>query len=141
LGVSQPTVTARIQTLERLLGVQLFVRAESQLSLTPAGRALYETGERALRTLYDGLDMLSAFQEGEQAPAPLAIGATPTLSTYFVPHVLEHFLASHAGYPVSVHTTYTPDQVEMMVLDEVVHVGFVRERFEHPDVLCRHLHR
>ncbi|MEX3966899.1 LysR family transcriptional regulator [Paraburkholderia sp. EG286B] len=40
LGISQPTVTARIQQLEKRYGVQLFHRRGSRLDVTKTGAAL-----------------------------------------------------------------------------------------------------
>ena len=40
LFVSQPALTRQIKTLENLLGVRLFTRTRSGMSLTPAGQAL-----------------------------------------------------------------------------------------------------
>ncbi|MGC1685425.1 MAG: LysR family transcriptional regulator, partial [Candidatus Acidiferrales bacterium] len=51
LRVSQPAVTGRIQALEDSLGAKLFVRARSNLSLSPAGKALRPHAEQLLRTV------------------------------------------------------------------------------------------
>lgn len=58
LGVSQPTVSEQLRTLERTLGVQLFERTPVGLKLTQAGRDAYEhttamflAGERLLESL------------------------------------------------------------------------------------------
>ncbi|HLL21460.1 MAG TPA: LysR family transcriptional regulator [Kofleriaceae bacterium] len=58
LGVTQPTVSEQLRTLERTLGVSLFERQVSGLSLTDSGRMAFEhtslmfqAGERLLQAL------------------------------------------------------------------------------------------
>jgi LysR family transcriptional activator of nhaA len=58
LGITQPTVSEQVRSLERALGVQLFDRSGSTLRLTPAGRSAFEhtsqmflAGERLVEAL------------------------------------------------------------------------------------------
>ena len=46
LFVSQPTISYRLQTLEKALGVQLFEHTNFQLSLTAAGNAFIPEAQR-----------------------------------------------------------------------------------------------
>src|SRR3989440_12903773 len=50
LRVSQPAVSARIKALEESLGVSLFARSRSGLTLSEAGRTLRPYAEQLLRT-------------------------------------------------------------------------------------------
>src|SRR2546430_12844265 len=54
LFITQPTLTARLQGLERELGTPLFLRTPHGMRLTDAGRAWIPFAERALRALVDG---------------------------------------------------------------------------------------
>ncbi len=45
-GLSQPTLSAQVRTLERTMGTQLFKRAGRGIRLTPAGEALYSETAR-----------------------------------------------------------------------------------------------
>src|SRR5438128_3621477 len=58
LFITQPTLTARLQGLERELGTALFLRTSHGMRLTGAGRAWSRFAERALRALVDGRDAL-----------------------------------------------------------------------------------
>lgn len=51
LYISQPSLSNQIQNLERMLGVDLFVRTSRKVELTPAGRALLEEAPLALAAL------------------------------------------------------------------------------------------
>src|SRR5947207_3396067 len=51
LFITQPTLTARLQGLERELGTPLFLRTPHGMRLTDAGRAWIPVAERALRAM------------------------------------------------------------------------------------------
>lgn len=74
LFVSQTTVTARIKNLEEQLGVQLFVRGGSGVSLTPAGERFIPHAQQLLTTWQDALRSVSV-----QEQQPLSIGAETSL--------------------------------------------------------------
>src|ERR671910_107218 len=64
LFVSQPTLTARLQSLEAALGEQLFVRTRRGMRLTEAGEAFLPYAEHALRALADGRERLGELRRG-----------------------------------------------------------------------------
>lgn len=51
LGISQPTLSRQLQRLESYLGVQLFVRENNGVNLTPAGQKMLPAAARALREI------------------------------------------------------------------------------------------
>jgi DNA-binding transcriptional LysR family regulator len=62
----------------------------------------------------------------------LVVGASPGVSTYALPAMLELFVAGHPGVSVSVRTGHSEEVLEM-VLEEEVQVGLTRE-VSHPEV-------
>ncbi len=48
LGVAQPSLSAQIKSMERLLGIALFPRTTRRVELTPAGRALHGDVKRLI---------------------------------------------------------------------------------------------
>ena len=78
LFVTQPTLTARLHSLERELGTPLFVRTPHGMRLTDAGRAWVPYAERALRALVDGRDVVE--QVKTASAGHLMIGAAPAVS-------------------------------------------------------------
>ena len=59
LGLTQPTLSARIQTLERDLGQRLFERRGRGVRLTEAGRALVPHAERTIFALREGREAVA----------------------------------------------------------------------------------
>ncbi|HNP72270.1 MAG TPA: LysR family transcriptional regulator, partial [Kouleothrix sp.] len=55
LGVAQPTVSARVQALERAVGGQLFVRGSRGVALTDLGASFLPFARRALEVLDAGV--------------------------------------------------------------------------------------
>ena len=136
LFVTQPTLTARLHSLERELGSPLFVRTPHGMRLTDAGRAWVPYAERALRALVDGRDVLE--QVKSASAGHLMIGAAPAVSTYILPELLEKFVASHPRVEVSVRTGHSEDVVDLVLRDEV-QIGLGRA-IRHPDLELRPFH-
>ena len=136
LFITQPTLTARLQGLERELGTPLFLRTPHGMRLTDAGRAWIPFAERALRALVDGRDALE--QVTTASAGHLMIAAAPAVSTYVLPELLERFVATHPRVEVSVRTGHSEDVVELVLRDEV-QVGLGRA-IHHPDLELRPFH-
>ncbi len=136
LFITQPTLTARLQGLERELGTPLFLRTPHGMRLTDAGRAWIPFAERALRALVDGRDALE--QVMSATAGHLMIAAAPAISTYVLPQLLEQFVAAHPRVEVSVRTGHSENVVELVLHDEV-QIGLGRA-IHHPDLELRPFH-
>ena len=80
LGVSQPTLTAQIATLEDSLGVKLFERTRSGATPTVAARELIPVCNRIQEEVQSFVDTAHGFTGGETGT--YRIGVTPTLGPY-----------------------------------------------------------
>jgi DNA-binding transcriptional LysR family regulator len=136
LFVTQPTLTARLHSLERELGTPLFVRTPHGMRLTDAGKAWVPYAERALRALVDGRDVLE--QVRSASAGHLMIGAAPAVSTYILPGLLEKFVNAHPRVEISVRTGHSEDVVDLVLRDEV-QIGLGRA-IRHPDLELRPFH-
>src|SRR5438477_9210340 len=136
LFITHPTLTARLQGLERELGTPLFLRTPHGMRLTDAGRAWVPFAERALRALSDGREALA--QVMTASAGHLMIAAAPAVSTYVLPELLERFVAAHPRVEVSVRTGHSEDVVELVLRDEV-QIGLGRA-IRHPDLELRPFH-
>jgi DNA-binding transcriptional LysR family regulator len=131
LGLTQPSVTARIQSLERDLGETLFERNGRGVTLTEAGGAFLPHAQRVLKALHDGRDAIQSLRKMELGT--LRLGAAPTISTYVLPGLLKEFRSRYPHLEVSVRTEHS-DQIAQMVLADEVEVGLERS-ISHPDVV------
>lgn len=136
LFITQPTLTARLQGLERELGTPLFLRTPQGMRLTDAGKAWIPFAERALRALIDGREALE--QVKSASAGRLLIAAAPAVSTYLLPDLLERFVDAHPRVEVSVRTGHSEDVVDLVLRDEV-QLGLGRA-IRHPELELRPFH-
>src|SRR5437660_3712410 len=83
LGVSQPTASQLVRTLEDRIGTPLFVRRPRRIELTPAGRALLPHAEQALALDAEAQEAVDRAQIDERTR--LLVGAGEALATYVLP--------------------------------------------------------
>jgi len=123
LGVSQPSVTRGIASLERSLGVRLFDRTRKGVIPTAFGRVLLERGEAVLRSeanLRREIQLLAGLEEGS-----LAIGAGPYPAEISVATAVARVASAHPRLRIRC-TTVDPNQVVQDVLAERIDVGIAR---------------
>ncbi|MFD1174922.1 LysR family transcriptional regulator [Paenibacillus puldeungensis] len=85
LFLSQPTVTARIQSLERELDCRVFDRLGKQIHLTDKGRQFLPYAQQILQTYQKGRHHLHAKRA---MPNEVRIGSTVSVSNYLMPQLL-----------------------------------------------------
>jgi LysR family transcriptional regulator, hydrogen peroxide-inducible genes activator len=115
LGLSQPSLTAQVQRLERHLGTALFERHGRGVTLTDAGRALYPRAQRILDELRSTEEAVR--REGVEGAATLAVGAIPTIAPYLLPVALQRLRGQHAATRVELREDYSA------VLARLLHEG------------------
>lgn len=109
LGVSQPSLSRRVQQLERDLGARLVVRTPAGAVLTSAGERFLSHAERLVASVDAGrlaLDELSGEPRGA-----VALGSQPTISAYVLPAILARFHARHPAVVLRLREG-TTEQVE-----------------------------
>jgi DNA-binding transcriptional LysR family regulator len=94
LGTTQPSLSRRVQQLERVVGAKLVVRTPAGVVLTSAGERFLAHAERALASIDAGRTAIEELS-GE-ARGTVALGSQPTISAYVLPALLARF---HARNP------------------------------------------
>ncbi len=122
LFLTQPAVTLQVKTLEQQLGVQIFDRSGSRISLTPAGALLLKFADKIDHLESAALEALSKFA-GEPR-GELRMGASLTIAQYILPHILGEFQRQHPHIRTHV-TTCNTEQVLEALLAHDISVGFV----------------
>lgn len=107
--VSQPSLSAQIAELERVLGVKLFERDHRRMALTVAGRDFVERARAVLRETDVLLE--TARRCTDPFSGTLRIGVIPTISPYLLPHLTP---ALHAAYP-HLSLVWTEDKTHVLV--------------------------
>lgn len=94
LYLSQPSVSAQVHELERLIGLPLFEQVGKRLVLTQAGRMLEDHAQHIFSAVAQAADALTRLRQVDAGC--LHITATTTVGAYLLPKVLGTF---HARYP------------------------------------------
>ncbi|MGI8550534.1 MAG: LysR family transcriptional regulator [Dehalococcoidia bacterium] len=136
LFLTQPSVTARIQTLEKELGEEVFERTGRSVRLSDAGATFLIYAERVLKDVQEGRDALESLRNSDFGN--LRIGSALTISAYVLPRILKSFRARFPGVSVSVRTGRS-DHVMELVLGDEVQIGLVRALM-HPELESIHLY-
>ncbi|MFB5760737.1 LysR family transcriptional regulator [Paenibacillus medicaginis] len=122
LFLSQPSVTARIQTLERELDCRLFDRLGKQVQLTEKGRQFLPYAQQVLQIYQKGKQHI---QKQGTIPNELRIGCTVSVSNYIIPELLPKLKEEYPGLQIKVTTAGT-DDIAAKVLNRELDIGFVR---------------
>ena len=101
LGLSQPSVTSRVQRLEGMMGMVLFSRTTRRIALTDAGERLQTTGNATLRDLRILLDAFRS--EAEIKKRRVTIAAPPMLSAVVLLPIIRRYIQSHSQTEVKLH--------------------------------------
>jgi DNA-binding transcriptional LysR family regulator len=95
LFVSQPVVSAHLQSLKERIGVELFHRNGRGISLTEAGTHVHLWAREVLRGRLELESTLQNLSEGTSGSA--SISTTMTVGTYVLPKILIDFRHQFAG--------------------------------------------
>lgn len=136
LFLTQPSVTARIQSLEREIGERLFERTGRSVTLTDAGNAFMPHAQRALTSVQEGTDAIQAVRHGDIGS--IRIGASSSIATYVLPKLLSHFRRERPRVHVHVSTGVTEDIMDKLLAGEI-HLALTRLT-QHPEVDALHLY-
>lgn len=91
--LSQPAVSLQIQALEEFFETKLFNKTGKQVSLTPAGKILYEHATHIMghyNEVVKEINKLTGSMKGD-----IALGASTTLGNYILPHIITDFKRVH----------------------------------------------
>ena len=95
LYISQSAVSQSIKQLETALQARLFARSPRGVTLTGEGQMLYQYVRSALGLIATGEDKLSQAQQ--LLLGSLTIGASDTVTSFFLTHYLDVFHRQHPG--------------------------------------------
>lgn len=132
LAMTQPPLSRKIQRLERELGVSLFRREATGMTLTPAGTQFLDDAYRITSLVSASYDRVR--MEGQEVYGTVGVGFT-AISTYnILPKLLKLTSAYLPNVTVKISERLSPVQVEMVSRGRL-DVGFIRPQ-ELPSNVC-----
>ena len=136
LYLSQPSVSARVQTLESEVGVALFHRTARGVRLTDMGRTFLPFAQRSMETLRRGREVLESVRQ--TSAGILNMATARVIGTYVLPETLQKFQQLYPDANLHIKVGGSSDVLQMVV-DEEVQLGLARF-MQHPDVDALHLY-
>jgi DNA-binding transcriptional LysR family regulator len=112
LGLAQPTISARIQSLEEQVGGALFVRGGRGVSLSDLGISFLPYAQRALEILDVGIEVARQSQLGSRGR--VSVGVLESLSGSFLSPALAQFYAAHPEVDVLVRAGRHEQLIELL---------------------------
>jgi DNA-binding transcriptional LysR family regulator len=101
LNMTQPALSKQILTLEKDLGVKLFDRTTTPLTLTAAGEFFIQQAQEMLYKENQLLHAMGRFRSGEEGR--LVIGISPFRCTYVIPDIVKQIRDRFPGVEVVLH--------------------------------------
>jgi DNA-binding transcriptional LysR family regulator len=121
LGIGQPAVSSRIQSLEEALGGTLFTRGRA-VALTPLGEAFLPYARRALEVVREGVESAQLVQVGKRGR--IRLGVLGSLAAGLAAPALARFLTQHPEVDHSVRAT-DHDSLLRLLGDGIVDLALV----------------
>lgn len=110
--VSQPSLSVAIRKLEEELGVTIFERRTSDISITPIGQQIVE---QAQRVLDESRRIIDIAQNGHDPLAtPLRLGVILTIAPYLLPNLLTELSDSCSQMPLYLEESFTDELLEKL---------------------------
>lgn len=117
LHMTQPAVTFQVRQLEEQFNTRLFDRTHNRISLTEAGKKVYESAERIFE-IYSEMDNSVRELTGDVSGV-LILGASTTIAEYMLPVLLGDFKAKHPDVNVRLRVANTDGIVSQVENNEI----------------------
>jgi len=122
LHMTQPAVTFQVRQLEEYFNTRLFDRTHNRISLTEAGKRVYEFGGKIFE-IYDEMENAVKELTGEVSGV-LIVGASTTIAEYMLPALLGDFKNQFPDVNVRLKVSNT-DGIVSMVENNIIDLGVV----------------
>src|SRR5690606_35733892 len=117
LGVTQPSFTALIQDLEKILDLKLFERTTRSISLTAAGQDLHDRVARPIADLEEAYRSMSDLAEVRRGG--VVVGALPSTSLTLVPPALGRLSERHPSLQIRIVEAHNDELIFMLRTNQV----------------------
>jgi LysR family hydrogen peroxide-inducible transcriptional activator len=115
--VSQPTLSVAIKKLEDELGVVLFERGSSEVSLTPSGERIVVQAQRVLDEAARVKEL--ARQGKDPLTGALRVGVIYTIGPYLLPSLIRQLLKDAPQMPLLLNENFTVRLLELLKNGEI----------------------
>jgi LysR family transcriptional regulator, hydrogen peroxide-inducible genes activator len=115
--VSQPTLSVAIKKLEEELGLLLFERGSSEISVTPIGQQVIEQAQKVIEEAQVIREIARAGKD--PLSGPLKVGVIYTIGPYLLPRLVPKMIRDHPGTPLILQEHFTVKLLELLRQGEI----------------------
>lgn len=133
LYLTQPTISAHINALEKELKNRLFTRTTKDVILSPAGGLLYENAKKMLQLEQQIRQDFAMFNEEEHRKIVVGVSTVP--GQYILPRVLPLFCKSYPQNQIWMMESDSEGVIRMVSQGEA-EIGFAGNDTEDPNCVC-----
>lgn len=137
LHMTQPAVTFQVKQLEDFFNTRLFDRTHNKITLTDAGKVVYDYADQILE-LYEKMNSDVRELTGE-VTGSLVIGASTTIAEYMLPSLLGAFKKQFDDVNIRLQVGNT-DAIVSMVENNMIDLGLVEAPVQNKNLevdVCR----
>jgi DNA-binding transcriptional LysR family regulator len=138
LHLSQPTVSHQIKMLESELGITLFIRGNTGLKLTEAGRLMLPWARRLVHDTNDLKDMMASLHQ--EIVGELRIASSTPAGKYILPQLAARFCQPYPGIKVRI-LACGPESAALKLLDGEAHIGVISSENADPSLEAQEFFR
>jgi DNA-binding transcriptional LysR family regulator len=133
LYITQPSLTSRIKTLEKDLGVPLFIRKRKGVELTEEGKTFLPYAMQISEIYLKAKNSLKPTDE------KITIGSIISASTSILPNAVHQFQIRNPHLSVNVITAKTKTILERLLHDECQIA--ITEKIQDPGIVCESIYQ
>ncbi len=121
MGVTQPTISRRIENLEHRLGVRLFDRLPDGVALTTEGESIVEAARHIENSVLE--IQRNVLGSDKRMEGKVRISVTDGLATYWLTPQLGHLQERHPGIAIEFQCSIEPADALKMETDLSIRYG------------------
>ncbi|MBQ8663274.1 MAG: LysR family transcriptional regulator [Eubacterium sp.] len=112
-NIGQPTLSKKLKSLEMQLDLQLFIRTKNTISLTPAGRYLFEEWSRRVQGLEEEIQYAHVLQTGHSKSIVAACLDSFRPDVFFLP-LVDEFMEDNPDIHIRIESDAAQDIRRML---------------------------
>ncbi len=133
LHIAQPPLSLQIRQLEEEIGARLFERNKRRVALTAAGEVFLREALKTMAQIEEAVSQAQRASRGEVGQ--LVIGFIQSAAINVLPGILQTFRDRFPEVDIKLREA-TPTQVHNDLVDEQIHIGFLRPPINHDALEC-----
>ena len=131
--ISQPSISQCISEIESEIGTKLFDRIGKKLYLTHEGKIFYEYTRRILNIYEEGINVVRSSKSNK---GKLVIGASTTIGTYIMPHIIHRFNKKEKDIEISMIID-NKHNIEELILNNKVDIAFIEGTVNSKEIILK----